>query len=76
MLYLYLYNNDSPRQSNTPPTTIELTCVSSGILQIFRWYVDSYEYLVINSVGAATWEKVENSALCSDALVELGEYHA
>lgn len=75
LLYLYIFFDDNPRQSNTPPTPADIACISSGILQVYRWYVGAYEQLTLQG-DKVVWERVDEAELCFDAQDEIGEYHA
>lgn len=74
LIYLYVYFDDNPRQSESPPTPLDISLVESNILQVYRWYFDAYEILTIQN-GKLIWEKVQQAELCHDDELA-GEYHA
>ena len=75
LTYLYIDTDGIPSQSDTPPTDVDIFLLESNLLQVYRWYIDAYEHLIVED-GKLTWSKVVESEICEDAEEELGKYHA
>lgn len=57
LMYLYVDQDGLSYQSDFPPNDLELSCVATGILKVFRWYANAYEEVRVGKT--VVWEKVE-----------------
>jgi hypothetical protein len=69
--YLYVFFDEEPRQATTAPTNADISLIASDLLQVFRWYSNAYEQLLVKQ-GKPVWEKIEEANLYNDA-EEMGE---
>ena len=47
LTYLYIDTDGIPSQSDTPPTDVDIFLLESNLLQVYRWYIDAYEHLIV-----------------------------